>query len=327
MAQIDASVARPGLGSRVRDAMRDPGFWGENAVLFGLVLVVVAFSFATPAFLTLPNVSDVLVAAAILVVIAIGQQFAIVVGGIDLSIAANLPWTAVIFGLAFTHGLGIPASMALAVGGGALTGIVNGVLIAKLRVSDFIVTLGMLGVLNGLALIVTNGQSITVNSTFLQNLALGSLGPIRYVILIAFVVALIARFLFLDTSFGMRVLATGGNRDAARNMGIPVDALRIAVYAIGGALVGLAGILLVARTGGSDPSLQTSQLLSSIAAVVLGGASLFGGRASIVGTVAGALLLTVLLNGFTLMQVSEYYQPIAVGVVVIASAVLSRLQR
>ncbi len=327
MAQIDASVARPGLGSRVRDAMRDPGFWGENAVLFGLVLVVVAFSFATPAFLTLPNVSDVLVAAAILVVIAIGQQFAIVVGGIDLSIAANLPWTAVIFGLAFTHGLGISASMALAVGGGALTGIVNGVLIAKLRVSDFIVTLGMLGVLNGLALIVTNGQSITVNSTFLQNLALGSLGPIRYVILIAFVVALIARFLFLDTSFGMRVLATGGNRDAARNMGIPVDALRIAVYAIGGALVGLAGILLVARTGGSDPSLQTSQLLSSIAAVVLGGASLFGGRASIVGTVAGALLLTVLLNGFTLMQVSEYYQPIAVGVVVIASAVLSRLQR
>ncbi len=327
MTQTTASAARPGLGSRVRGAVRDPGFWGDNAVLFGLVLVVVAFSFATPAFLTFANVSDVLVAAAILVVLAVGQQFAIVVGGIDLSIASNLPWTAVIFGLAYTHGLGIPVSMLLAIGGGALTGVVNGVLIAKLRVSDFIVTLGMLGVLNGLALIVTNGQSITVNSAFLQNLALGSLGPVRYVILIALAIALVARVLFLNTSYGMRVLATGGNRDAARNMGIPVDALRISVYAIGGALVGLAGILLVARTGGSDPSLQTSQLLSSIAAVVLGGASLYGGRASIVGTVAGALLLTVLLNGFTLMQVSEYYQPIAVGVVVIASAVLSRLQR
>jgi len=326
---VSSTIAAPrgSLGTRIGSAARDPGFWGDNAVLFGLVLVVVAFSLATPVFLTLPNISDVLVAAAILVVIAIGQQFAIVVGGIDLSIASNLPWTAVLFGLAFTHGVGIPGSMAIAIAGGGVTGFANGFLITKLKVNDFIVTLGMLGVLNGLALIVTNGQSLTVNSTFLEKLALGSLGPIRYVILIALVIALLARFLFLDTSFGMRVLATGGNRDAARNMGLSVDVLRIAVYTIGGALVGIAGILLVARTGGSDPSLQTSQLLSSIAAVVLGGASLAGGRASIVGTVAGALLLTVLLNGFTLMQVSEYYQPIAVGVVVIASAVLGRLQR
>ncbi len=306
---------------------REPGFWGDNAVLLGLIAVVVVFALLTPAFLTFANLSDLLVAAAILVVLGLGQQFAIVVGGIDLSIAANLPWTAVLFGLAYTRGLGIAPAIVIAIAGGALVGLVNGVLIAKLKINDFIVTLGMLGVMNGVALIVSAGQSITVNSSFLQNLALGSLGPIRYFVLVALVVAVAARVVFLNTSFGIHALATGGNREAARSMGIAIDRMRIAVYTIDGALVGLAGILLVARTGGSDPSLQTSQLLSSIAAVVLGGASLFGGRVSIVGTVAGALLLTTLLNGFTLLQVSEYYQPIAVGVVVVASAVLSRLQR
>ncbi|OYV55109.1 MAG: ABC transporter permease, partial [Acidocella sp. 21-58-7] len=187
--------------------------------------------------------------------------------------------------------------------------------------------LGMLGVMNGVALIVSGGQSFAVNSHFLQGLALGSIGPIRYFYLIAILIAVGAHLLFTHTAFGTHVLATGGNRDAARNMGIPTDRMKIAVYVIDGALVGLAAILLVARTGGSDPSLQTSQLLTSIASVVLGGSSLFGGRAAVLGTVAGALVLTTLLNGFTLLQVSEYYQPMAVGIVVIAAAVLSRLQK
>ena len=325
MTPARASALRVPAG--IEAVLRDPGFWGDNAALIGLLVIGVAFSLLTPFFLTWANISDLLVSASILVVLATAQQFAIVTAGIDLSIAANLPWAAVVFGLVYTGGFGIPAAIVAAIAAGMIVGVVNGLIIAKLRVNDFIATLGMLGVMNGVALIVSGGQSFSVSSPFLQALALGSIGPVRYFYLIAILIALAAHFLFTHTAFGTHVLATGGNRDAARNMGIPVDRMRIAVYVINGALVGLAAILLVARTGGSDPSLQTSQLLSSIASVVLGGSSLFGGRAAVLGTVAGALVLTTLLNGFTLLQVSEFYQPMAVGIVVIAAAVLSRLQR
>ncbi|MDD2862227.1 MAG: ABC transporter permease [Acidiphilium sp.] len=315
------------MTNRFGAVLKDPGFWGDNAALIGLVVIGAVFSVLTPFFLTWPNISDLLVSASILLVLATAQQFSIVTGGIDLSIAANLPWAAVVFGLAYNGGLGMPLAIIAAILSGTLVGLINGLIIAKLKVNDFIATLGMLGVMNGVALIVSGGQSFAVNSHFLQSLALGSIGPIRYFYLIAILIAVGAHLVFTHTAFGTHVLATGGNRDAARNMGIPTDRMKIAVYVIDGALVGLAAILLVARTGGSDPSLQTSQLLTSIASVVLGGSSLFGGRAAVLGTVAGALVLTTLLNGFTLLQVSEYYQPIAVGIVVIAAAVLSRLQK
>lgn len=295
--------------------------------MIGLIVIGTIFSVLTPYFLTWGNISDLLVSASILLVLATAQQFAIVTGGIDLSIAGNLPWAAVVFGLAYNGGLGMGVAIVAAIVAGTAVGVVNGLIIAKLKVNDFIATLGMLGVMNGVALIVSDGQSFSVSSPFLQSLALGSIGPVRYFYLIALLIAVGAHLVFTHTPFGMHVLATGGNRDAARNMGIPVDRMRIAVYVIDGALVGLAAVLLVARTGGSDPSLQTSELLTSIASVVLGGSSLFGGRAAILGTVAGALVLTTLLNGFTLLQVSEFYQPIAVGIVVIAAAVLSRLQK
>lgn len=307
--------------------LRDPGFWGDNAAVIGLVAIGAAFSALTPYFFTWANISDLLVSASILLVLAIAQQFAIVTGGIDLSVASNLPWAAVVFGLVYNAGWGMPAAIAAALVAGLAVGLANGLIVAKLKINDFIATLGMLGVMNGIALMVSGGQSFSVNATFLQSLALGEIGPIRYFYLIALLVALFAHLVFAFTPFGTHALATGGNRDAARNMGIATDRVRIGVYAIGGALVGLAAILLVARTGGADPTMQTSQLLSCIASVVLGGSSLYGGRASILGTVAGALVLTTLINGFTLLQVSEYYQPIAVGVVVIAAAVLGRLQR
>lgn len=324
-APIGSALGRSRAG--VVGVLRDPGFWGDNAAVIGLLVIGATFSALTPYFLTWANISDLLVSASILVVLATAQQFAIVTAGIDLSIGSNLPWAAVTFGLVYVGGFGIPAAIVAAIVAGLAVGLLNGLIIAKLRVNDFIVTLGMLGVMNGIALIISSGQSFSVSSKFLQALALGSIGPIRYFYLIAIVTAVVAHLVFTRTAFGVHVLATGGNRDAARNMGIPIDRMRVAVYVIDGALVGVAAILLVARTGGSDPSLQTDELLSSIASVVLGGSSLFGGRAAIIGTVAGALLLTTLLNGFTLLQISEFYQPIAVGIVVIAAAILSRFQR
>ena len=313
--------------SYLTNKLRDPGFWGDNAAVIGLIVICCIFSVLTPTFLTWANICDLLVSASILLVLAMAQQFVIVTGGIDLSIGSSLPWAAVIFGLTFNSYHSIPLAIVAAIVSGMAVGLVNGLIIAKLKVNDFIATLGMLGVMNGLALIVSGGQSFAVDSPFLQNLVLGSIGPIRYFYLVALLIAGLSYLVFTYTPFGTHVLATGGNHDAARNMGISTDRMRILVYLIGGGLVGVAAVLMVARTGGSDPSMQTSQLLTSIASVVLGGSSLFGGRAGILGTVAGALVLTTLLVGFTLLQVSEYYQPMAVGIVVIAAAVLSRLQR
>jgi ribose transport system permease protein len=312
---------------RLPTALTDPGFWGNNAVLFGLAVVVVVFTILTPDFLTSANISDLLVAAAILVALAIGQSFVVALGGIDLSIGSTLPLTAVLLGWAAGKGISLPLAILLAIAGGGVAGFINGVIIAKARINDFIVTLGTLSIFSGVGLVVSEGQSVAVNSTFLQDLAISSLGPVRWMVLVAVVIAVLAHVLIFHTRFGTHILATGGKTEAARSMGVRVDRIRIAAYVISGLLAGLAGVLLVARTGGSDPSLQSDLLLSSIAAVVLGGASLNGGRASIVGAVAGALLLSSLLNGFTLLQVSGFYQPIAVGIVVVAAAVLSRFQR
>jgi ribose/xylose/arabinose/galactoside ABC-type transport system permease subunit len=302
-------------------------FWSEQAAVVGLLIAVVVFSILSSTFLTTGNISDLLVSAAILVLLAIGQQFVVAAAGIDLSFGATLPLGAAVIGLTVArHGWSLGAGIALAVLACTFVGLVNGTIIAKVGVSDFIVTLGTFGVVNGIALILVKGDTVAVNSTTLQNLALNSFLGIRWFVVIWLLVALVAHLMIFRTRFGVHLLAIGGNRDSARSMGVRVDRGRIAAYVASGALAGVAAILQVARTGSADPSLQTNLLLSSIAAVVLGGSSLFGGKASIVGTVAGALLLTALIDGFTLLSVSDYYQPIAVGLVVIAAAVLSRFQ-
>ncbi len=327
MSTATATPAQSRQGGSALDRAKTLEFWSEQAAVVGLLIAVVVFSILTSTFLTTGNISDLLVSAAILVLLAIGQQFVVAAAGIDLSIGATLPLGAALIGVTVArHGWSLGTGIALALLACTFVGLVNGTIIAKLGVSDFIVTLGTFGVINGLALILVKGDTVAVNSTTLQNLALNSFLGIRWFVLIGLVVAAAAHLTIFHTRFGVHLLAIGGDRDAARSMGVRVARGRIAAYAVSGVLAGLAAVLQVSRTGSADPSLQTNLLLSSIAAVVLGGSSLFGGKASIVGTVAGALLLTTLINGFTLLSVSDYYQPIAVGLVVIGAAVLSRFQ-
>jgi len=182
-------------------------------------------------------------------------------------------------------------------------------------------------VVSGATLLLTGGNTVAVSSPFLQGLALDGVGPVRWFWLVAIVAALLTAFLLFKTKTGTHLLATGGNLDAARGTGIHVARTRLLAYLLSGLACGVAGILLVARTGGADPSLQTELLLSSIAAVVLGGSSLFGGRASVLGSAVGAVLLTSLINGFTLIGISQNYQPVAVGAVVLGAAFISRFQK
>ncbi len=309
------------------ERVRDPGFWADWTAVVALVVLVVVFGVASPTFLSFGNIQAVLVAAAILVMLTVGQTYVIITAGIDLSVASALTLGSVVLGQAVSRGWNIAIACVLAVIAGTLVGLINGFIIAKGKITDFIVTLGTLSAAAGAALVLANGEPVTVTSNFLLRLATGSLGPIPYFVVVALVIAIIGHIVLFHTRFGTHLLATGGDPEAARAMGINTDRVKIAAYTISGFLAGLASILLTARIGAAEPAANTSYLLNSVAAVVLGGVSLFGGRGSMVGPVVGALLLTALVNGLTLLGVSQFYQQLAIGIVVVLAALLMRYQR
>jgi len=309
------------------ERVRDPGFWADWTAVVALVVLVVVFGVASPTFLSFGNIQAVLVAAAILVMLTVGQTYVIITAGIDLSVASALTLGSVVLGQAVSRGWSIAIACVLAVIAGTLVGLINGFIIAKGKITDFIVTLGTLSAAAGAALVLANGEPVTVTSNFLLRLATGSLGPIPYFVVVALVIAVIGHIVLFHTRFGTHLLATGGDPEAARAMGINTDRVKIAAYTISGFLAGLASILLTARIGAAEPAANTSYLLNSVAAVVLGGVSLFGGRGSMVGPVVGALLLTALVNGLTLLGVSQFYQQLAIGIVVVLAALLMRYQR
>ncbi len=307
--------------------IRDVGFWADWAALIGLVVLVIVFGALNSTFLSVGNIESMLVAAAILIVLAVGQTFVVATAGIDLSIASTMTLAAVVFGQGFSHGWGVPLSAVAAVVAGGLVGVINGVLIAKGGITDFIVTLGTLSAASGAALILANGKPVTIINGFLLKLSTNGIGIFGWSFIIAAVVAVLAHVMLFHTRFGTHLFATGGQPEAARAMGISTNRIKIAVYTVSGVLAGLGAILLVARIGAAEPAANTAFLLNSVAAVVLGGVSLFGGRGNIVGPVVGALLLTALVNGLTLLNVSQFYQPLAVGIVVVLAALLTRFQR
>ncbi|WP_256840554.1 ABC transporter permease [Ornithinimicrobium faecis] len=314
-------------GQRLLGLLRRPTFWVEWAAVVGLVLLVVLFTALDSTFLSMGNIRGMLLASAILTILVVGQAFVILTAGIDLSVASVMTFGAVMFGLSMTHGYGLLLSCLVALAAGAAFGLVNGVLVAKGRITDFIVTLGALSAASGVALILSDGRPVTVISAPLFDLSSGSVGPVPYTFIIALVIAVLAHVVLFKTKFGTHVLATGGSVEAAQATGIRTTRIKIAVYAISGSLAGVAAILLVARVGAAEPAANMTFLLNSVAAVVLGGVSLFGGKGSIRGPVFGAMLLTALSNGLTLLGVSQFYQPLAVGVVVVGAAFLTRFDK
>lgn len=312
---------------RVFEPLRTISFWAQWASVVGLIVLVLVFTAINPTFLSPGNISSMLQASAILLILVLGQTFVIMTAGIDLSVASVMTLGAVVFGLSWSAGVPLALAVVIAIATGLAAGLVNGLLITKGKITDFIVTLGMLSAASGLALIASNGKPTTVIEPALLRLATQGLGIIPFTFLIAIALAVIMHIVLRMTRFGTHVLATGGSVDAARASGIRTDRVKIAVYAIAGLMAGIASILLVGRVGAAEPAANTTFLLNSVAAVVLGGVSLFGGKGTIVGPICGALLLTALTNGLTLLGVSQFYQPLAVGIVVVGAAYLSRFQK
>lgn len=311
--------------SRVRALISDPYFWANWTVVFALLIALLLFTVLNPEhFLTIYNVNTILTAAAVPAILTIGQAFVILTAGIDLSLAALLTLSAVSFGYGFANGWSLGACMIAAVLSGLAGGLVNGFVIAKFKINDFIVTLGMLSLASGVALVISDGRPVQIIDPFLAGLAINGFGPIPYLMIIALILLVIAQWVLTQTRFGTYVLATGGDPDVARSMGINTQAIKIAVYAIAGALAGVAAILAVSRIGAAEPAVNTSYLLNSVAAVVLGGVSLFGGRGNLFGPFIGAILLQMIIIGLTITGVPQYYQYIAIGIIVMLAAILVR---
>jgi ribose transport system permease protein len=304
--------------------------WTGVAIV--LVAMVVGLSVTQELFLTYVNINNILRGAAITLLLAIGTTFLLTTGMIDLSIGSMLALATMI--LAGFMGLGVPIALAVLatiVAASLLGGAVNGVLVAKARLSFFVVTLGTLALFRSIAEIPTKGLATELSDRsgfgFVEWLGDGEIGPISVPVLLAAICLVVAILVLRYTNFGRALYAVGGNESAARLAGIPVDRVRIAAFAINGALVGLAATIFAGRIQSASPLIGTGIELNVIAAVLLGGTSFIGGSSSMVGTLIGVLFIAVLQNGLNLLGVEVFWQGAVTGVVLIVAVWADRIRR
>jgi ribose transport system permease protein len=304
-------------------------------IILILAGMIVVFSVLEPdAFATVNNARNVATNAAILLVIAVGMTFVIITAGIDLSVGSVLVFSGVVSAKAM-NGMGgngwdvILVGLLVALAAGLGWGVLNGLLITKARVPPLIVTLGTLGMALGLALIITNGVDIReVPPRLVTSIGVGELfDQIPWLVVIAVAVAVVFGVMLWATRFGRHTYAIGSNDEAARRAGIDVDRHLIAVYGISGLLSGLAGFMSLARFATTTIGGHATDNLQAIAAVVLGGTSLFGGIGTVLGTVVGVFIPAVLQNGFVITGVETFWRDVAVGAVLIAAVYLDQLRR
>jgi ribose transport system permease protein len=295
------------------------------SVIAGVALLFIVFSVLTSSFYSPGNLLDILLQSSINAMIAVGMTLVVMARGIDLSVGSVVGLTSMITAslLPLNPLLGIVAGIVL----GIACGLINGVLIAKLKLPDFIVTLGMLSIYRGAALIYTDGKPIYgIDATFRAIFA-GDVAGIPTPVIFALAIALVAFLVVRYTALGEQIIAVGGNEEAARLAGINIDRVKICVYAISGLLATFAGFVLIGRIGAAEPIGGTGFELQAIGAAVIGGASLFGGEGNPLGALVGALTLGAMQNGLTLLNVPSFWQLVATGVVVIVAVFADQVTR
>jgi ribose transport system permease protein len=292
-----------------------------------LMAVVAGMSIAHPDFLTISNLMTIGLQAAVRALLAIGELLVIISGGIDLSVGTAMSLSMVTMGLYVINSHGsLEIGMLIAIATGVLVGLVNGTLVAFLGLPPFIITLGMLGIAQGLALTLSSGFSMYGFPKEFNFLGGGQIIGIPVPIIILAVVALVASFIFRETRLGRYAYAIGGGEEAARRAGIPVRRFKVAIYAFCGGLVGISSIVLSSRINSAHPGIGLGYELDAIAAVVIGGASLMGGRGNVSGAIIGALTMAAIRFGLNVMAVTPFIQQIVIGVILIIAVYLDRLR-
>lgn len=308
-----------------------------------LLALMAYLSVATPKFLSLDNFANVGRQTAPLAILAIGQTFVILTGGIDLSVAAVAAFSSAVsavlltmpltlFGIEFGF-VPVPLCILIGLGTGLLAGLLNGWIISTFKIPDFIATLGTMQVFRGVALLTTTGQSVPgpdAEREFPDGLVWAGSGHVLGIpvsVYLAAACAAAAWYVLKYTTLGRAVFAVGGNREAARVCGISIGRTKLYVYAISGLLAAIAGLILVGRLSSANALLGEGMELHAIASVVIGGTNLFGGEGGIIGSIVGAVLIGVLGNGLNLLGVSPFYQRIAQGLVVVLVVIFDQWRR
>ena len=307
--------------THVRDALR------SAPLAIPLVLVIVGLAIAVPTFLTGGNIENVLYAAGILVIPGLAMTLCITMGEFDLSIGSTLTLTGAVACTLIRDGYAAPLALLAALLVGAVVGLGNGLIITKLGVTPFIATLATMVIVRGIAQAYTGGQNVQVADPFLKYFAGGRVLGIPFPIVLAVVLTVIFLWITYRTRFGRWVAAIGSNRDAARLSGLPVDRIRITVYVLIGIAGAVWGIIISAQLQRGSAILGVGFELDAITIVVIGGTSLLGGRASIIGTVLGALLIVTIQNGLNLLDVPPAYQSISVGLLLVGALAVQAIRR
>ena len=301
-----------------------------------LIGLMAFFSFASPSFMQIDNIMGILQSTAVNGVLAIACTFIIITAGIDLAVGTLMTFCAVMTGVVLVYWelpfvLGIVAAILT----GALIGAINGTMIAKMKIPPFIATLGMMMLLKGLSLVVSGTKPIYFSDVeqfgiISQESLIGYFipgVPIPNTVLILFLVAILGAFILNKTILGTYTFALGSNEEAVRLSGVNVDRWKIIVYSFAGALCGIAGLMIASRLNSAQPALGPGYELDAIAAVVIGGTSLAGGVGTILGTIIGAFIISVLTNGLRILSVAQEWQTVVTGVIIILAVYADNLRK
>ncbi|KAA9132293.1 ABC transporter permease [Microbacterium caowuchunii] len=315
----------------------------EGRAFLALILIIVVFSLLSPNYLTVGNVLIMASHVAIYALLGLGMLMVILNGGIDLSVGSTLGFSAVIAGFLLqgvpieifgvTLYPSVPVVVLLSCGVGALVGLVNGILVARFNVPPFVATLGMLYVVRGFALLMTNGLTINdlagepeLGNTGFDWLGFNRIFNVPIGVIIMGLVAIALGYVLGRTKFGRWLYASGGNERAAELSGVPVKRVKVYVYVISGVCASIAGLILASTLTSASPTAGNTYELTAIAAVVIGGAALTGGRGNVRGTLLGAFVIGFLSDGLVIVGVSAYWQTVFMGAVIVIAVLLNTLQ-
>ncbi len=299
----------------------------NQSTLLVLLLLVTVTALLIPEFLTVNNLLNVLRQVSITGIVAVGMTLVIITGGIDISVGSTVALGGVAAVACLTAGFGVPLSIIFALVVGFAVGAINGGVIAYANVSPFVTTLGTMYIIRGMTLVITNGEALWGLPPEFARIGTGYLFGIPIPVLIMLSVYLAGFVLLRYFVFGRYVLAVGGDEEAARLCGIPVKGIKMFTYALCGMLAALAGVILAGRLGSAQPSVGASYELIAIAATVIGGTSLTGGKGTMIGTLIGTVILGVVSNALNLWGVASFYQTVIIGSIVLAAVLADKLRK
>ncbi len=298
----------------------------EAAIFIALIVISAGISLVAPQFLTAKNMYLVSRQISFVAIVALGELFVILTGGIDLSVGSTVGLSGMITGVVLAAGVHPIFALPIGVLSGMLIGMFNGSVIAYVGITPFIVSLGALSMGRGLSLILTKGNPIIEMPSSFFFLAQSDLFGIPTPVIIAAIIAGIVHVTLTYTAFGRRIYAIGGNEQATALSGVDVKMIKLKIYAICGLLAGIVGVLLVARFNSAQPATGKGWELDAIASAVIGGTSLSGGVGTVLGLLIGATVMGVIRNGLVLMQVSAYWQDFIIGGIIVLAAVIDRIK-